>query len=195
MRYTPAMRYIPESLGILTLLLASSGSVMAQQPSAASAPGALSSSLGVVVFPSKNQTAQQQQTDEGACFAWAKTQTGIDPFSNTPPPAAAPAQPAAQAPANPGQGSTARGAARGAAGGAAIGAIAGDAGTGAAVGATVGAVRGRRAKNSAEQNAQAQQQQAAADADAQAKQALANQKATYNKAFSACLEGKGYSVK
>jgi hypothetical protein len=56
-------------------------------------------------------------------------------------------------------------------------------------------VRGRRAKNAAEQNAQAQQQQAAADADAQAKQALANQKATYNKAFSACLEGKGYSVK
>jgi len=189
------MRYIPQSLGLVTLLLVGSGSAVAQQPSAASAPGALSSSLGVIVFPSKNQTAQQQQTDEAACFAWAKTQTGIDPLSNTPPPQAAAAQPAAQAPANPGQGSTVRGAARGAAGGAAIGAIAGDAGTGAAIGATVGAVRGRRAKKGAEANAEAQQQQAAADADAQAKKALADQKATFNKAFSVCLEGKGYSAK
>jgi len=37
----------------------------------------LSSSLGVVTYPSKGQSAQQQSKDEGECYAWAKQQTGL----------------------------------------------------------------------------------------------------------------------
>src|SRR5262245_9493105 len=171
----------------------------AQAPSSTSAPKSLSSSLGVYVFPAKNQTPDQQNQDEAACFSWAKEQTGIDPLA--PPPTAAPAQgQSSQAPPpNPAKGSGAKGAAGGAAAGAAIGAVAGDAGEGAAIGATAGAIRGRRQGKKAQKQAEAQQQQAQAQqqqqAQATAQQQQDTRKATYNKAFSACLEGKGYTVK
>jgi hypothetical protein len=72
---------------------------------------------------------------------------------------------------------TVRGGAKGAATGAAVGAIAGDAGKGAAAGAVVGGVAGRR---QSKRTAQAQQ---AETAD------------TFNRAFAACMEGRGYTVK
>jgi hypothetical protein len=137
----------------------------------------LSSSLGVVPYPSKGQSPQQQTKDEGDCFAWAKQQTGIDPFAvaSTPPPDSGPAV---------GGGERVRGAARGAAGGAVIGAIAGDTGKGAGIGAVAGTmVGGHRAR----QNKAAQQQQAQ-----QAKSATLQK---FNKAFCACMEGRGYVVK
>jgi hypothetical protein len=40
-----------------------------------------------------------------------------------------------------------------------------------------------------------QQQQAQASEAQQAQASVAEQKATYNKAFSACMEAKGYTVK
>ena len=69
------------------------------------------------------------------------------------------------------------GAARGAAVGAAVGAIAGDAGKGAGAGAVVGGVAGRR-------RGKAEQQAATAEAQN-----------TYARAFSACMEGRGYTVR
>jgi hypothetical protein len=72
---------------------------------------------------------------------------------------------------------TVGGAARGAALGAAVGAIADDAGKGAAAGAAVGGVAGRRRGR--------QEQQAAA----------AETQNTYFRAFAACMEGRGYTVK
>ena len=137
----------------------------------------LSSSLGVVPYPSKGQPSSQQTKDEGECFAWAKQQTGIDPFATagTPPPDSGPSV---------GGGERVRGAARGAAGGAVIGAIAGDTGKGAGIGAVAGTmVGGHRAR----QNKAAQQQQAQ-----QAKSATLQK---FNKAFCACMEGRGYVVK
>ena len=158
----------------------------------AATPASLSSSLGVYVFPAKNQDATQQSGDEAACFGWAKSQTGIDPMNITAPQASQPSQEQA---ANTGGGERVRGAARGAAAGAAIGAIAGNAGTGAAAGAAAGTMAGGARKRRGEQEAAAQQQQQQA-ADAQQQQAaIAQQKATYNKAYSACMEGKGYTVK
>jgi hypothetical protein len=65
-----------------------------------------------------------------------------------------------------------------------IGAIAGDTGQGVAIGAVVGTMAGGR---KARQNQEAQQQQAQ------------NTKAAtlqhFNKAFGACMEGRGYVVK
>jgi hypothetical protein len=145
----------------------------------------------VYVFPAKNQSSSQQSTDEGACYGWARSQTGIDPMNVTAPP---PSQPS-QAQASSAGGERARGAVRGAAAGAAIGAVAGDAGKGAAIGATTGVVAGGAAKRRGQQEAAAQEQQQQAAAAQQQQAAIAQQKATYNKAFSACMEGKGYTVK
>jgi hypothetical protein len=139
----------------------------------------------------ENQTPTQQASDEGTCFAWAKTNTGIDPMA--PPPPVAVQQ--TQDPATAGQGAGARGAARGAAGGAAIGAIAGDAGKGAAIGATVGVMKGGANRRAAKEQAAAEGQQAQANAAAQSQAISAQQKATFNKGFSACMEGKGYTSK
>jgi len=148
----------------------------------------MSQSLGLHVFPAKGQTASQQQNDEGTCFNWAKSNTGFDPLA--PPPTATAS---AQQPGNPAAGAPVKRTAGGAAAGAAIGAVAGDAGKGAAIGATTGAVSGVVARRRGEQ-AQQQQQQEQSQQTAAAQQQLAAQKAGYNKAFSACMQGKGYTV-
>jgi hypothetical protein len=157
-----------------------------------------SAAQSLIIYPAKGQSAQQQTKDEGECQAWAKSNTGVDPLalanqaSQPAPVSAAPATPP------PEKGQRVKGAARGAAAGAAIGAVAGDAGKGAAVGATAGTVAGGSRKRRAERDtaaanqqaqAQTQQQQQAQSADVQAKLA------TFNKAYSACLEGRGYTVK
>ena len=152
----------------------------AQQPVPPPPTKTMSQSLGIMVFPAKGQTPEQQATDESSCYGWAKQQTGYDPVAPPPPPAAAPAP----AP----KGGAVKGAAKGAAGGAAVGAIAGDAGTGAAIGATAGAVKGRKDQK---KQAAASQQQAQQSAQA-ASQAQLDQ---YKKAFSVCMEGKGYTAK
>jgi hypothetical protein len=121
------------------------------------------------VYPAKKQTAQQQKKDDGECLAWAKKDTGIDPVAAS--------QPAPQK-TGPAVGGGER--LKGAAGGAIIGGIAGDAGAGAVVGTAVGGVKARQ--NQKAENQQAQQQQ----------QGTLN---TYYKAYAACMEGRGYTVK
>jgi len=140
----------------------------------------IASSLGLYVFPANNQDAATQEADETACFTWAKNQSGYDPIN--------PTQVVGATVDRSADGRAIGGAARGAAGGAAIGAIAGDAGKGAAIGAVVGGVRGRRSKVVGDER----QQQANDQAAVAKEQELAND---YNKAFSACMEGKGYTVK
>ena len=157
---------------------------IAQNTQAASSPAPTatakspSASIGLFVNPKNSQTPEQQAEDEKACYATAQQQSGIDPTA----PAAPPTE------ADKKQGGGAKGAAGGAAGGAAIGAIAGDAGTGAAIGATAGAVRGRRQQKKANKQAE---QQAAEQSQAQEQQKLD----TFRRAFSSCIDAKGYSVK
>ena len=133
----------------------------------------------LAVFPANKQSQQQQKEDEFECYLWAMEQTGIDPL-NLP-------KVEAQVQSGP-TGGAVRGAAGGAVAGTAIGAIAGDAGKGAAIGATAGAMKGMRSGRQAQakQNQQAQAQAAATEDET---------KNTFIKAFSACLEGKGYTVK
>ncbi len=140
----------------------------------------IGNSLGVFIFPADGQDQAQQNTDEMTCFNWAKQQTGYDPLN--------PTQFVAAEVDKSADGSAVRGAAGGAAAGAAIGAIAGDAGKGAAIGAIAGGIRGRRAKKYGEAKQQ-QQNEAAANATAQ------SMEDDYKKAFSACMEAKGYTVK
>jgi hypothetical protein len=130
-----------------------------------------------IVFPAKGQSSQQTETDKYSCYSWAKGQTGFDPMQ----------APTATAPPPPTQGGAVKGAARGAAAGALIGAAAGDAGKGAAIGAASGGVVGgaRRAKSNQQQQQYAQDQSAGYE----------QRRNDYNRAFGACMEGKGYTVK
>jgi len=138
---------------------------------------------GMYVFPKRNQPPEQQQQDERQCNSSAIEMTGFNPSApqSVPPPSQG-------APAGSGARGAVRGAAGGAAMGAAMGAIAGDAGKGAAMGAAgggmVGGVRGRR---------QGQQQQAAQQQATQQQQQARLQE--YQRAFSACMDARGYSVK
>jgi uncharacterized protein YcfJ len=129
-----------------------------------------------IVYPAKGQSAQQQSKDDGECYVWAKQNTGIDPAVVAQTPAAAPPSQAG--------GERVRGAARGAIGGAAIGAIAGDTGKGAAIGAVAGTMAGGRQARS---NDAARQQQA----QAQQQQTIN----TFYRAYGACMEGRGYTIK
>ena len=131
-----------------------------------------------IFYPAKGQSSQTQQNDMAQCQGWAKQTTGVDPVAlaqrsaNQPPP---PAQ----------QGQRLKGAAGGAATGAAVGAIAGDAGKGAAIGAVTGtAAGGIRQRRQAQ--AYNQQEQAA-------QQNTQNQLTTFNRAVTACMNGRGYT--
>jgi hypothetical protein len=143
-----------------------------------SGSGSPAGKVGLFVYPQQKQTPELQAKDESDCYSSAQQQTGIDPTAPPPPPQQAQQQ----------KGGAVKGAAKGAAGGAAIGAIADDAGTGAAVGATAGAVRGRRQQKKANKQAEQQAQQ---QTQSQQQQRLD----TFRRAFSACIDSKGYSVK
>ena len=147
---------------------------------AQSANESISKKLGMYIFPAKNQTAEVQAKDESACYKWAVEQSGIDPINP-------PKVDTAKTEKGP-NGAAVKGAAKGAAAGAAIGAIAGDAGEGAAIGAVAGGVGARRANKKAQQQEQKQ-------ANATATQENENNINSFKKAYTACLEGKGYTVK
>jgi hypothetical protein len=167
-------------IALCTAWVLMAAAAAAQQQPAKPPTKTMSSSLGLYVFPTLDQNAEKQQADESACYAWAKDNTGFDPVAA----ASAQAQPNQQ---QPPKGAALKGAARGAGAGAAIGAISGDAGKGAATGATAGALRGRFAAKRAERQA--------AQAEAQAEKAQATNMNAFRRAFGACMEAKGYTVK
>ncbi len=143
----------------------------------------------LVIYPAKNQSKEQMEKDKYACYSWAKGETGFDPMATpqatTPPPAQQ-------------QKSVAGGAVRGGLGGAAlgagIGAIAGGsrgAGKGAGIGALAGGTLG--GLRSSSQNKQSEQAQKQWEQEQLAQ--YQQKRNTYNRAYGACLEGKGYTVK
>src|SRR5450631_3433676 len=130
------------------------------------------------VYPAKGQSPEKQKSDEAACYSWAVKQSGFDP-AKPPPQQQAATPPTTATGTTPGAGL--RGAARGAVVGEIVG---GDAGAGAAAGAVAARSQSRR-----QNAAQAQQQQQATTQQQQAGMSA------YQKARSACLEGRGYTVK
>ena len=129
------------------------------------------------VYPAQNQSADQQEKDKYDCYQFGKSQTGFDPM----------APQTASAPAPEQKRQVLRGAAGGALVGAAAGAVGGDTGKGAAYGAAAGGAIGLIRKNRTEnEQQQAQQQQ---------QQTAQQQRSNYDRAYAACLEGRGYTVK
>ena len=119
-------------------------------------------------YPDKGQSAKQQQRDKRECQEWATEQTGVDP-SKSP---------------------TARRNLGGVAGGAAVGAARGAAGGEAGEGAARGAVRGRLLSAIRRRREERQQ-----DSGAEGGQPQQGTREDYDRAYGACLTGRGYSVK
>ena len=134
----------------------------------------------VFAYPKNGQTQEQFQMDQYQCHQWATKQTGVDPNNPGQQQPAAPSGP-------PPPAAVAASATGGAIVGTMIGAISGHPGQGAAIGTAIGASTGMmRAGAKGKQQAEAKKK---ADAEAQAA------RANYDKAYSACLEGRGYQVK
>jgi len=133
------------------------------------------------IYPNKGQSKKQQDYE---CYDWAKQQTGFDPMAQPTATAPPPAQEAKQ-------GGVVRGAARGALVGVAVGAIAGDAGKGAAIGAAGGGLFGGMRRRDQQRREVVAQEQWANQQAATYEQ----NRSKYNRAFSSCMEGCGYTVK
>jgi len=139
----------------------------------------------VFVYPREGQSPEQTEKDRNSCFSWATQNTGFDPRTARQP--IPPQQVQSQTGRN-----AARGAAGGALGGAIIGGISGgSAGKGAAVGAIGGGLIGGISTSNAQSQEQARRNAAYDQELAAFNRALAD----HDRAFAACLEGRGYTVR
>jgi len=148
------------------------GSVLAAALATALAVHGLAHAAKPIVYPAKGQSPNQQAQDDGQCYGWARSSTGVDPAAV----ASAPA-----GPSGPAVGGGER--VQGAVGGAVIGGIV-NGGNGARVGAGVGVLAGgmRARQNQRAQQASVQsQKQGAMD--------------TFYRAYGACMEGRGYTIR
>ena len=138
------------------------------------------------VYPQQGQSNDQMEQDKFQCYQFGRDQTGFDPMqvptATRPPPQEKQVT------------STGRTVARGAAVGGAYGALTGNsskarsrAKRGAAAGLVVGGMRNSNARRENEANRKAWEQEQAAN--------YQHNRNNYNRAYAACLEGRGYSVR
>ncbi len=136
---------------------------------------------GLIVYPANGQNDQQMEQDKYSCHQWAVGQTGYDPTQGASAPQASGGSPS---------GGVVSGAAKGALVGAAVGGIVSGS-SGAKKGLGAGAAAGGLLGGMHRQSQAAEQQRAQQQSQAQA----AQKQSEYNRAFAACLESKGYTVK
>ena len=156
------------------------------------AAGNVYGAADLYIYPNNGQDEELQGRDRYECHAWAAGQTGFDPSTYRAP------QPVMHPPVARHQedrigADPVTGAAAGAAVGAVGGAIGGDVGKGAAIGAGVGALLGafKTLERDSGRKEEAERQKQAAEQQAE----MVNLREDYNRAISACLEGRGYTVK
>lgn len=143
----------------------------------------------IYFYPTKGQSAAQQDRDRYECYLWARKQTGFDPSA----PQLAPHQRLEVTPMPPAGHDTAVGAATGAVLGAVV-SPPGRGAEGAVVGAVAGAVVG--AASDAARQEQAERVQDRYDRRDALRAARIEQRASsYRRAMAACLEGRGYTVR
>jgi hypothetical protein len=140
-----------------------------------------------IVYPAKGQSEDQMEKDKYQCYSWAKNQTGFDPMK-TPTTTSAP----------PAKEKEVWGAGKTGVAGGATGAIVGGAARGkkgAVRGGLIGAAGGALiggARSSNQRNREAQKRK---DWERKETNNYARARSEYNRAFGACMEGRGYSVK
>jgi hypothetical protein len=143
----------------------------------------------VYFYPTAGQSPEQQDRDSYECYLWAKKQSGYDPST----PNLAPHTRVAVVPEAPPGAGTAVGAVTGAILGAAV-ASHGNRPEGALVGALAGGMLGTAAEAAQREEAHRLQE----NYDRQSSQRLAvieRQAEDYRRAITACLEGRGYTVR
>ena len=159
------MNYLLRTVASCLLTLLMLGQAMAQE---------------LYIYPAKGQSAEQLDKDKYECYSWAKNDTGFDPMAL---PTTSSAPPKGQKKSG--------GAITGALGGAVLGGVLGDSGKSAKRGALAGGLIGGVRQSS--QNTKTEQKQA--NWERQETANYANNRNNYNRAYSACLEGRGYTVK
>jgi hypothetical protein len=159
------------------LLAALAGLCAAAQTTSPKPVKGMASTVGLYVYPQKQQTATQQLTDEQQCYSSAKTQTGVDPNATT-------TGATTPKPSSGDDHAAAKGALRGAT---ISGAGGGDPRQAAARGAIFGSARSRRKEKD-------QADQADKKADTTKTQQQQNQD-NFKRAMSACLDARSYSVR
>jgi hypothetical protein len=132
------------------------------------------------IYPAKGQSAEQLDRDKFECYNWARNDTGFDPMAL---PTTSSAPPSGQKKSG--------GAVRGVLGGAALGVVLGDSGRSAKRGALAGGLIGGVRQSS--QNTRTEQKRS--DWERKESANYANNRNNYNRAYSACLEGRGYTVR
>ena len=125
-----------------------------------------------IVYPAKGQSQDQMERDKFECMRWAREQTGFDPMKT---PTATSAPPPKEEEVW-GAGKT--GVGRGAGAGALIGG---------AGGALLGGMRRSGQRDREEQRRQQWEREQANN--------YARARSEYNRAFGACMSGRGYTVK
>lgn len=146
-------------------------------------------SVTLYFYPTKGQSKDQQERDRYECYNWAKKQSGYDPSQKQ----LAPHQRIEVQSATPPGSDTAAGAVTGAV----IGSILSprhDRGHSMVFGAITGAILGAASEQAKQEHAEQIQQHYDAK-DAQRYAELERQANDYRRAMSACLEGRGYTVR
>lgn len=174
------------ALGLVVTLLAGCASAPPARRVSRQAPPAPPPPQ-VYVYPQRGQVPAQVDRDRYECHVWAVRESGFDPSAHALPAASrttvVPAQSANQT------------VAAGAVTGAVLGAVVarpGDAATGAVIGAVAGSVLGAAAASSQQAEAARIEQQIGGR---RGDSAYPREGEGYRRALSACLEGRGYSVK
>jgi len=132
------------------------------------------------IYPAKGQSAEQLDKDKYECYSWAKRDTGFDPMAV---PTTSTAPPRGQKKSG--------GVVKGGLGGAVIGGVLGDSKKSAKRGALAGGLIGGVSQSS--KNTKTKKKRA--DWEQRESANYANNRNNYNRAYSACLEGRGYTVK
>lgn len=153
------------------------------------------SAQDLYVYPANGQGDEQLNQDRYECHRWATEESGYDPsqFGDE-----VPQTVRVPVPANASAGAAQKGTVVGAVAGAVIGSQDANAGQGAVLGAIVGSMIGGAAEEGGRRDAE---QQASVEAARQAeelnrtKAEKALRQSNYRRALTACLEGRGYSVK
>ncbi len=172
---------ILSSCGLVVLL------VLLSQPASAQ---------DIYVYPAKGQTDEQLAEDRYACHRWAVDESSFDPslFDDVAPLRTV----RVPVPRNEAERAASKGAITGAVIGGVIGSNDGDAAQGAVIGAVLGTMAGAAIEDQGQREAQEKARAEArreADEIAQDKAELALRKSNYRRALTACLEGRGYTVR
>jgi hypothetical protein len=196
LQVAPALRGLAglAALSVLVLGLAGCETVPArpQPPRAGWGPGPYGTDVPppppnttVYAYPERGQTADQQSKDRYECSLWAVHQTGFDPSAPN-----VPAYDRVVVSGPPPGTGTAIGAIAGAVLGAALSG-GDDRGAGAVFGGITGAMIGSASDASREQ----QNEEMMSEQEREQAAAMAHKASDYRRAISACLAGRGYSVK